>query len=64
MIGKSLEMRDLETGNHTERVTQMAVQMARALSLSEAEVRAIRWGAYLHDVGIFAISDSVLRKPG
>jgi HD-GYP domain-containing protein (c-di-GMP phosphodiesterase class II) len=64
MIGKSLEMRDLETGNHTERVTQMAVQMARALNLSEAEVRAIRWGAYLHDVGKFAISDSVLRKPG
>jgi HD-GYP domain-containing protein (c-di-GMP phosphodiesterase class II) len=64
MIGKSLEMRDLETGNHTERVTQMAVQMARALNLSDAEIRAIRWGAYLHDVGKFAISDSVLRKPG
>jgi putative nucleotidyltransferase with HDIG domain len=64
MIGKSLEMRDLETGNHTERVAQMAVQMARGLNLAEAEVRAIRWGAYLHDVGKFAISDSVLRKPG
>ncbi len=64
MIGKSLEMRDLETGNHTDRVTQMAVQMARALGLSDPEIRAIRWGAYLHDVGKFAISDSVLRKPG
>ncbi len=64
MIGKSLEMRDLETGNHTDRVTQMAVQMARALGLSDSEIRAIRWGAFLHDVGKFAISDSVLRKPG
>ncbi len=64
MIGKSLEMRDLETGNHTERVTLMAVQMARALELPDSEIRAIRWGGYLHDVGKFAISDSVLRKPG
>ncbi len=64
MIGKSLEMRDLETGNHTERVSQMAVQIAKALKLSESDVRAVRWGAYLHDVGKFAIPDAVLRKPG
>ena len=64
MIGKSLEMRDVETGNHTERVSLMAVRMARALNLSESEIRAVRWGAYLHDVGKFAISDAVLRKPG
>jgi HD-GYP domain-containing protein (c-di-GMP phosphodiesterase class II) len=64
MIGKALEMRDLETGNHTERVTQMAVRMAKALNLPEQEIRAVRWGAYLHDVGKFAISDTVLRKPG
>jgi HD-GYP domain-containing protein (c-di-GMP phosphodiesterase class II) len=63
MIGRALEMRDLETGNHTERVTQMAVRMAKALNLPEPEIRAVRWGAYLHDVGKFAISDTVLRKP-
>jgi HD-GYP domain-containing protein (c-di-GMP phosphodiesterase class II) len=64
MIGRALEMRDLETGNHTERVTQMAVRMAKALNLPEPEIRAVRWGAYLHDVGKFAISDTILRKPG
>jgi HD-GYP domain-containing protein (c-di-GMP phosphodiesterase class II) len=64
MIGRALEMRDLETGNHTERVTQMAVRMAKALNLPDQEIRAVRWGAYLHDVGKFAISDTVLRKPG
>lgn len=63
MIGRALEMRDLETGNHTERVTQMAVRMAKALNLPELEIRAVRWGAYLHDVGKFAISDAILRKP-
>ncbi|MFN3265869.1 MAG: HD domain-containing phosphohydrolase [Deinococcales bacterium] len=64
MIGKALEMRDLETGDHTERVARMAVRMAKALNFSELEVRAVRWGAYLHDVGKFVISDLVLRKPG
>ncbi len=63
MIGKSLEMRDLETGNHTERVAHLAVRMAKALQLPDSELRAVRWGAYLHDVGKFAISDEVLRKP-
>ncbi len=63
-VGKSLEARDLETSNHTERVAQLAERMAQALNLPESEIRAIRWGAYLHDVGKFSIPDAILHKQG
>ncbi len=62
-IGLALEMRDLETANHTERVAQLAEAVARELDLSESEVRAVRWGAYLHDIGKFGLRDAILRKP-
>jgi putative nucleotidyltransferase with HDIG domain len=63
-VGKALEARDLETSDHTERVAQLAERMAKALKLEESEIRAIRWGAYLHDVGKFSIPDTILHKQG
>jgi putative nucleotidyltransferase with HDIG domain len=63
-VGKALEARDLETSDHTERVAQLAERMAKALHLPEGEIRAIRWGAYLHDVGKFSIPDTILHKQG
>jgi putative nucleotidyltransferase with HDIG domain len=63
-VGRALEARDLETSDHTERVAQLAERMARALKLDESEIRAIRWGAYLHDVGKFSIPDTILHKKG
>lgn len=63
-VGKALEARDLETSDHTERVAQLAERMAKALKLEETEIRAIRWGAYLHDVGKFSIPDTILHKQG
>jgi putative nucleotidyltransferase with HDIG domain len=63
-VGKALEARDLETSDHTERVAQLAERMAKALNLPDGEIRAIRWGAYLHDVGKFSIPDTILHKQG
>ncbi|GGO29442.1 HD-GYP domain-containing protein [Deinococcus humi] len=53
-MGLALEVRDGETKGHTDRVTALALRLARAL----------RWGAYLHDIGKIAIPDTVLLKPG
>ncbi|GIW25977.1 HD-GYP domain-containing protein [Meiothermus sp.] len=63
-IGLALEARDRETAGHTDRVAAMAEQLGRALGLSETELRDLRWGAYLHDVGKLAIPDAILLKPG
>lgn len=60
----ALELRDKETKGHTQRVTEMAVRLARVFGLSEAELVQVRWGALLHDIGKMGIPDSILHKPG
>lgn len=63
-LGAALEHRDDDTGGHTGRVERMSVRLAQRLGWSEDQVRALRWGAYLHDLGKIAIPDHILHKPG
>ena len=58
------DARDHEITGHSFRVALYAMALARALGLSPEQVKAIEWGALLHDVGKMAVPDSVLRKPG
>ena len=63
-LGAALERRDDETGGHTARVEHLSVRLARRLGWDEEQVRALRWGAYLHDLGKIAIPDRILHKNG
>lgn len=59
-----LELRDKETQGHSQRVTGMAVELAQAMGLVDAELTHIRHGALLHDIGKMGIPDAILHKPG
>ncbi len=61
---RSLEARDEYTAGHTDRVAALALRAAEELGLSAAQLRAVRLGALLHDVGKIGIRDEVLYKPG
>ncbi len=61
---KAVELRDQETGGHTERVVGLGVRLAQALGLKGEELEDFRRGAILHDVGKIAIPDAILKKPG
>jgi PAS domain S-box-containing protein/putative nucleotidyltransferase with HDIG domain len=61
---KALEMRDQETEGHSMRVTELTLQLARAMEISTEELVHIRRGAMLHDIGKMGIPDSILLKPG
>ncbi len=63
-MGLSLEARDAETQGHTDRVTALALRLGQHLGLDESELRALRWGAYLHDIGKVAVPDSILLHDG
>lgn len=59
-----LEARDRSTGAHTKRVTDISECIARTMGLPDDEVKTIRQGAALHDIGKIAIPDRILLKPG
>lgn len=59
-----LELRDLETHGHSERVVEMTLQLARRMGTAESEIVHIRRGVLLHDIGKLAVPDSILLKPG
>lgn len=63
-VGLLLERRDLETKGHTDRVAAMAVRLGERLGLGPDDRQALRWGAYLHDIGKIALPDRILFKPG
>jgi response regulator RpfG family c-di-GMP phosphodiesterase len=61
---KALDLRDKETEGHTLRVTEMAVQFAQKLGISQADIINIRRGSLLHDIGKIGVPDQILLKPG
>lgn len=58
------EYRDDPTFQRAERVAITAGEIAVALGLEPAKVRLIREAAPLHDIGMVAIPDEILLKPG
>jgi PAS domain S-box-containing protein/putative nucleotidyltransferase with HDIG domain len=61
---QALDLRDKETEGHSQRVTALAVQLARNLGLDDVEMAHLRRGALLHDIGKMGIPDGILLKPG
>ena len=60
----ALDLRDKETEEHSQRVTEMTVNIARAMGFSEEELAHVRRGSLLHDIGKMGIPDTILLKPG
>jgi PAS domain S-box-containing protein/putative nucleotidyltransferase with HDIG domain len=61
---RALDLRDRETEGHTQRVTDLSEQLARALGVQGEDLVHIRRGALLHDIGKMAIPDEILLKNG
>jgi putative nucleotidyltransferase with HDIG domain len=63
-LSRSMEMKDIYTGGHTERVAAIAVALARELGYRNDELEAIEIGALLHDIGKIGVPEQILRKEG
>ena len=61
---RALDLRDRETEGHTLRVTEITMQLAKAMGIGDAELAHIRRGGLLHDIGKMGVPDSILFKPG
>lgn len=63
-LARALRFRDLETEEHSKRVSDLTVELARKLLIPDEEVAYYRRGALLHDIGKLFVGDSILLKPG
>lgn len=71
-LGQMIELRDAETGSHTERVGIYSKILAFELKrlgfyprlLTRAFIDNLELSSTLHDIGKVGVSDEILRKPG
>ena len=59
---RALELRDRETENHSNRVTELTLKVCELYGMSQEELINIRRGALLHDIGKMGVPDSILLK--
>jgi len=60
----SLDAREHQTGNHSQRVSMYAILLAKDVGITSKDLGAISKGAMLHDIGKIGIPDKILLKPG
>ncbi len=62
-LGAALDLKDGDTAGHARRVTRYCLEIAKVMGCSQEQMRQLRRGAYLHDIGKIAIPDAILLKP-
>ncbi|MGD9906801.1 MAG: HD-GYP domain-containing protein [Vicinamibacterales bacterium] len=62
-ITAMIEARESAPG-HCYRMANYATALGRALRLADADLTTLYRGAFLHDIGMLAIPDAILRKGG
>jgi len=64
-LASALDVREHNTGVHSQRVADYMLRLAREVGVRDKETLDAFWrGALLHDVGKIGIPDAVLLKPG
>ncbi len=62
-IAKTVDAKDENTSQHSQRVSEYSVLLARELGFTEDECENLRKAALLHDLGKIGIPDKILNKP-
>jgi putative nucleotidyltransferase with HDIG domain len=60
----ALEAKDQYTHGHSQRVTKIAVAIAKELGIPQDVIKKIELAGLLHDVGKIGVSEMILNKPG
>lgn len=66
----TLELKDLETRDHSERVMWYALRLAQSVvetkvaKMTQQDLRSLAYGALLHDIGKIGVPEAILKFPG
>jgi HD-GYP domain-containing protein (c-di-GMP phosphodiesterase class II) len=64
VLAGTLGLRDGSTGEHSDRVVELAQRIGEKLGLERRELRDLSYAARLHDIGKVGVPDAVLFKAG
>lgn len=64
MLANAIEVRDPYTRGHVERVMNYAQTIAEYLGWTSGEIKNLRFGSILHDIGKIHVSGEILTKAG
>ena len=64
VLGDVVRADDSYTGEHSQGVVALAMDVGSALKLDAGQRRNLEFGALLHDVGKVAIPNEIINKPG
>lgn len=62
-VATTLDSKDQYTDGHSQRVSHLAVMIAKELGYSKSQLRRIHLGSVLHDIGMVGIRDEYYLKP-
>ena len=62
VLRHTVEVKDIYTVGHSERVSKYSVLIAREMGLSDEEVELLEVGGLFHDIGKIGIPDGILTK--
>jgi putative two-component system response regulator len=63
MLALAVESKDAYTEGHLRRLSTYSEQLAVAAGMTPQQVKFVRFGGLLHDIGKISIDDAILRKP-
>ncbi len=63
-LANAVDAKSPWTAGHSERVTQLALSIGRAMGLSAREQELLQLGGMLHDIGKIAVPEAILDKNG
>lgn len=63
-LANAVEAKDALTEQHCQRLAALAHRLGMAIGLDGSDLRAVIFGAMLHDVGKIGVRDAILTKPG
>jgi putative nucleotidyltransferase with HDIG domain len=61
-LGSGLDLKDMETADHSRRVTAYTISIAKTVPVPLHYLEVLARAAFLHDIGKMAIPDKILRS--
>jgi putative nucleotidyltransferase with HDIG domain len=63
-LARAIDAKSAWTAGHSERVTNLALRIGRAMGLSAKDLQIMHRGGLLHDIGKIGTPPTILDKPG